>query len=111
MNNITIHGNIGKEPEMRYNPEGKPMTSFSVGLYTGKKDGQYLPSVWVRVTAWDDLAEQAGKLSKGQRVKVSGIPRPPRTWKDDKGVEHPAGLEITAREIETENKQEEDMPF
>jgi single-strand DNA-binding protein len=98
MANIKFSGNIGKEPELRFTPEGKAQISFSVALYTGKdKEGNQNPSIWARVYAFGETAEAMGQaLHKGSKVTVEGTPRPARTWVDKEGVEHPAGLEVTA---------------
>lgn len=98
MANIKFSGNIGREPELRFTPEGKAQVTFSVALYTGKnKDGEYNPSLWARVYAFGDTAEAMHQqLHKGSKVTIEGTPRPSRTWKGDDGVERPAGLEVTA---------------
>jgi len=98
MANIKFSGNIGREPEFRFTPEGKAQVTFSVALYTGKnKDGEYNPSIWARVYAFGDTAEAMHQqLHKGSKVTIEGTPRPSRTWKGDDGVERPAGLEVTA---------------
>lgn len=99
--NIKFSGRVGKEPELRFTPEGKAVLTFSVSLYTGgsKKDG-YTPSVWVRVSAWEDLAAKTNELiGKGDVVTVAGLAKAPRTYKNSEGVEVSAGLEVTASEI------------
>lgn len=116
MANIKFSGNIGKEPELRYAPDGKPILNFSVALYTGgtKKSG-YNESVWVRVSAFDELAERMGDtLTKGAKITITGTPRPPRVWQDKDGNARPAGLEVTAYEIELGDGfkvESEDVPF
>jgi len=101
MSNIKFSGNIGKDPDLRYTPEGKAVISFSVALYTGKdrETHEPTPPVWVRVTAYGDTAEKMGKvLKRGSKVTIEGTPRSPRMWTDKEGVERPAGLEVTAWE-------------
>lgn len=99
--NIKFSGRVGKEPELRFTPEGKAILTFSVSLYTGgTKDKGYTPSVWVRVSAWEDLAAKTNELiSKGDVVTVTGLAKTPRTYKNSEGVEVSAGLEVTASEI------------
>ena len=56
---VTIVGNVGKEPEMRYTPSGQAVTSFSVATnrtYT-TKDEQVKETVWFRITTWGKQAE------------------------------------------------------
>ena len=100
MSNIKFTGTIVKEdPILRYMPDGvKCVANFSVSLYTGKNAaGEYNPSQFVRVEAWDDLAQEINNmLHRKDRVTVEGWILPPRTWKDKDGVEHPAGLEVKA---------------
>ncbi|MHB8961991.1 MAG: single-stranded DNA-binding protein [Saccharofermentanales bacterium] len=101
MNNIKFSGNIGKEPTLRYTPEGKAVLSFSVSLYTGgSRTEGYKPSRWIGVTAWEQLAEDMNAtLTKGAKVTVSGMVKPPRNYTRD-GAEVDAGLEVTASLIE-----------
>lgn len=101
MENITIAGRIGREPESRYTPTGKATLTFSMSLYTGgNKESGYKDSVWVRVIAWDDLAEKwIDKIHKGEPVTITGRVDAPRTWVDKGGETRSAGLEITANRI------------
>ena len=71
-----IVGNVGRDPEMRYTPNGTAVTNFSVAVsrkYTGK-DGQPVEkTTWFRVTAWGKLAETCNEyLAKGRLVLVEG---------------------------------------
>jgi single-strand DNA-binding protein len=123
--NIKFSGNVGKEPEMRYTPAGKPITTFSVALYTGgTKDKGYNEPVWVRVSAWEALAETVNNtIKKGMKVTVSGQPQSPRTYENKTtGETRSAGLEVTAYEVvegdalnqdQLDNKDEysEEIPF
>lgn len=75
---IVITGNIGKDPELRYTPNGKAVVSFSVGntprrLNQASQQWEDGITVWDRVEAWDSLAENAGKsLVKGASVIIVG---------------------------------------
>ena len=42
MNKIIVIGNLGRDPEMRYTPNGQGVTSFSVGSITGELPDRYL---------------------------------------------------------------------
>jgi len=96
-----IVGHLGRDPEMRFTPNGKPVTNFSVAVsrkFTGK-DGQTVEKTkWFRVTAWDKLAELCNQyLKKGRLVLVAGeIDASAYTSQDG---EPKAGLELTAREV------------
>ena len=107
MSNIKFTGTIIKDPEIRFTPEGKEVLTFSIPLYTGgNKQNGYKPSVYVRVTAWEELAEQWQTLTKGTKVTVTGTPQPSRTYEQD-GETKSAGLEVTANEIVIGNTFEE----
>jgi single-strand DNA-binding protein len=71
-----IIGNLGKDPEMKYNAEGKPITTFSVAVSRSWKtpDGQQSEETeWFRVVAWERLAETCNEyLHKGSKVYIEG---------------------------------------
>lgn len=68
---LIIIGNLGSNPEMRFTPNGDPVTSFSVA--TSRKYGEKDETTWFRVTVWGKQAESCGKyLSKGSKVLVEG---------------------------------------
>ena len=75
-NKITIIGNLGSDPEMRYMPSGDPVTSFSVATNRRyrNRDGQTVDETeWFRVNAWGRLAETTNQyLEKGSLVYVEG---------------------------------------
>ena len=74
---IMFIGNLGRDPEMRYMPNGKPVTQFSVAVSHSKPDGQGgwvdEGTDWFRVSVFGDRAERAAEqLRKGNRVFVEG---------------------------------------
>jgi len=74
---IMIIGNLGRDPEMRYTPNGKPVTQFSVAVSHSKPDGQGgwvdEGTDWYRVSVFGDRAERAAEqLRKGNKVFVEG---------------------------------------
>jgi single-strand DNA-binding protein len=73
---IIIVGNLGRDPEMRYTPNGAPVTSFNVASsrqYTNSKGERVKETVWFRVSAWNKLAETCNNyLHKGSKVLVEG---------------------------------------
>lgn len=79
---IIIVGNLGRDPEMRYTPQGTPVTNFSVAtnrMYTNANGEQIKETIWFRVSAWGRLAETCNQyLKRGMRVLVEGrlIPDP-----------------------------------
>ncbi len=75
-NKITIIGNLGRDPEMRYTPSGSPVTTFSVATnrrYTTQDGETRDETEWFRVSAWNRLAENTNQyLRKGSLVYVEG---------------------------------------
>ena len=74
---IMIIGNLGRDPEMRYTPSGRPVTQFTVAVSNSKPDGQGgwvdEGTDWYRVSIFGDRAERAAEqLRKGNRVFVDG---------------------------------------
>jgi single-strand DNA-binding protein len=70
-NHITIHGNIGQEPELRFTQSGMAIIEFSVGDTYGKDDKK--KTTWHNVVAFGRLAENfAASAAKGNSVIVSG---------------------------------------
>ena len=61
LNRIMIIGNLGSEPEMRFTPNGKPVTSFRVAtnrVYTAPEGEKRQETDWFTVVTWGKLAEQ-----------------------------------------------------
>jgi single-strand DNA-binding protein len=88
INKVTLIGNLGTDPEMKYTQDGTPVANFSVAInesWTGQ-DGQKHEKVeWARVVAWRKLAEAVGKyLHKGSKVYVEGKLQT-RSWDDQNG--------------------------
>ena len=106
---ITIIGNLGNDPEMKYMPDGTAVTSFSVATnrrWTDSRSGQPQDeTTWFRVSVWRKQAETANQyLSKGKKVLVEGRLKPdaqtggPRLWTRQDGTVA-ASYEITADNI------------
>ena len=76
MNKIIVIGNLGRDPEMRYTPNGQMVTSFSVASnrrYTTASGEQREETEWFNCSAWGRLAETCNSyLTKGQQVYVEG---------------------------------------
>ena len=74
---IQIIGNLGRDPELRYTPNGRPVATFSVAVNQATKNqqtGEWIEATdWFRVSVWGDRAERAAEnLRKGTRVFVDG---------------------------------------
>ena len=76
MNKIIVIGHLGRDPEMRYTPNGQSVTSFSVASsrrYTTSSGEQREETTWFNVSAWGKLAELCNQyLTKGRQVYVEG---------------------------------------
>ena len=76
MNKIIVIGHLGRDPEMRYTPNGQSVTSFSVASsrrYTNSEGEQKEETEWFNVSAWGRLADLCNQyLSKGRQVYVEG---------------------------------------
>lgn len=103
---VIIAGRLGGDPEMRYMPDGTPVTNFSVATnrrWTDSASGEPREeTIWFRVSVWRRQAESANEyLSKGRQVLVEGRMRPdpqtggPRVWTAQDGTVR-ASYEITA---------------
>jgi single-strand DNA-binding protein len=107
INRITIIGNLGNEPEMRFTPSGRPVTSFRVATnwrYTTPEGERKEETEWFSVVAWGRLAEQCNQfLTKGRLVYVEGRLRL-RTW-DGQDGQRRARNEIVADRVKFLDRQ------
>jgi single-strand DNA-binding protein len=101
LNKITIIGNLGRDPEIRYLPSGKPVANFSVAVSrtTRPPEGEAREETeWFRVEAWDRLGETCAEyLKKGSKVYVEGRLRT-REYEDRAGQKRTA-VEIVANDM------------
>ncbi len=127
---LTIIGFVGVEPQMRYTPDGTPVTNFSVATrqVVSKERVADCPSgwkeslngknweltTWFRVTCWRKLAEAVNEfVGKGQQVFVEGElkgeaqngSQNPRIWTGNDG-EAKASYEVTARTVKFLGKRD-----
>ncbi len=76
MNKIIVIGHLGRDPGMRYTPNGQAVTSFSVASsrrYTTSGGEQREETEWFNVSAWGKLGETCNQyLTKGQQVYIEG---------------------------------------
>ena len=131
LNKVMIIGNLGRDPEMRYTPSGRPVTSFSVGTnrsWTTPEGERRDETEWFNVVAWGNLAEICKNyLAKGRQVYIEGRLQT-RRWDDQEGKKH-SSVEIVANEMiilgerakhseetaapagEAPNNEEDEFPF
>ncbi len=106
---IQIVGNLGRDPELRYTPSGRPVTEFSVAVNQSTKNaqsGEWVEATdWFRVSIWGDRGERAAEnLRKGNRVLVDGRFRT-REYEAKDGQKR-MSLEITADTVLPLDKRE-----
>lgn len=101
LNKVMIIGHLGRDPEMRFTPSGRPVTTFTVATnrFWNTGDGEkHTETEWFNVVAWGNLAEICKQyLLKGQQVYVEGRLQT-RRWEDGEGVKH-TNVEIVASEM------------
>jgi single-strand DNA-binding protein len=101
LNKVMIIGNVGNDPEMRFTPNGNPVTSFSVAtnrLYTTTDGERKQETEWFSVVSWGRLAEQCNQfLAKGRSVYTEGRLRT-RTWESEDGQRHHR-IEVVANRV------------
>jgi single-strand DNA-binding protein len=102
-NKASFIGNLGRDPEMRYTPSGKPVTNFSVAVnnqYPGADGETVKETLWVKAVTWGATAEAANKyLKKGMQVYIEGRIQPIKIWTGTDG-EPRADLELTVSEMQ-----------
>lgn len=99
---IILVGNLGSDPEMRYTPNGVPVTSFSLAVnkrWTSQDGQKQDKTTWYRISAWRKEAELASQyLTKGRQVLVVGELDEARMFTGRDGQVH-VSLEVTAHTI------------
>ncbi|MBI2851882.1 MAG: single-stranded DNA-binding protein [Chloroflexi bacterium] len=107
VNKIIIIGNLGGEPEMRFTPNGRAVTSFSVATnwrYTTADGDRREETEWFTVVTWGKLAEQCNQfLNKGRLVYVEGRLRT-HSWEGQDGQKHSRN-EIVANRVSFLDRQ------
>jgi single-strand DNA-binding protein len=120
---LTIVGNLGRDPEMKYTPSGKAVTNFSVAVNTRWTNGDGTDGervTWFKVACWGKLAEVTNEyLAKGRRVLVTASRIEAEAYIDKEG-EPRAALKVTADAVKfldgkgeevAEVEEKEEIPF
>jgi len=132
VNKMIVIGNLGGEPEMRFTPAGRPVTSFNVATnwrYTTAEGERKEETEWFSVVTWGKLAEQCNQfLAKGRLVYIEGRLRM-HTWEGQDGqkryrneivasrvsfLDRQAGAPLVGEKTEEGGVEEmgaEDIPF
>jgi len=104
---LMIVGNLGADPELRYLPDGTPVTNLRVATnrkWTDKAGNPHDETTWFRVSVWGKSAEACNQyLSKGRQVMVIGRLKAdeggnPRTYQANDGSTR-ASYEVTAEDV------------
>jgi len=111
---IFLAGNLGRDPELRYTPNGTPVTQFSVATnekWTGQDGQQQERTIWWRVSVWGKQGEAVSQyLRKGSQVFVEGRMDPdpetggPKLWTRKDGRTG-ASYEVVARRVQFVGKR------
>jgi single-strand DNA-binding protein len=125
LSKVILVGNLGSDPEMRYTPNGKAVTSFSLATnrrYTTSGGENREETDWFRISVWGKQAEQCNQfLSKGKQVYVEGRLHA-RNWEGQDGQTR-TSLEVAAERVlflgrrattslpEEGELEPEDLPF
>jgi len=95
---MTVIGNIGKSVDMKFTPQGKAVTEFSVAVNEGK--GENKKTEWVKIVAWEKVAEILNEYAKpGSKIFLSGSCKV-EAWIDKNSGEAKAQNVLTVREFE-----------
>jgi single-strand DNA-binding protein len=104
---LTIVGNLGRDPELRYTPQGTPVTTINVGVnreYKNAQEQSVKETTWFRCTVWGKMAEVCKQyLVKGNKVGILGRLTPdssgnPRVWDKQDGTKG-ASFEVHVEQI------------
>lgn len=108
LNRATLIGNLGKDPELKYTPQGTPVATFSIATSSRYKDkqGEWQDKTeWHNITAWQRLAEICGQyLHKGSKVYIEGRIET-QSWEKD-GQKHYKTVIIAQELIMLSGKEE-----
>lgn len=102
-NQVTLLGNLTRDPELRYTPQGVAVCEFALAVnrkFT-KKSGEKVEEVaFVDITCWNRLAEISAEfLSKGRPVLVAGHLTQDR-WEDEATGQKRSKLRVVAESLQ-----------
>lgn len=101
LNKVMLIGNLGRDPEMRYTPSGRPVTAFSLAVdrtWASAEGERHEETDWFNIVAWGELAETCNRyLRKGDRIYIEGRLKA-RSWEGKDGQKHEL-TEVIAGEL------------
>lgn len=102
VNKVILVGNLGKDPEVKYTPQGTPVAKLTLATNERykDKDGQWQDRTeWHNVVLWQRLAEIAGEyLKKGGKVYIEGRLQT-RSWEDKQTNQKRYMTEVVASDL------------
>jgi single-strand DNA-binding protein len=102
VNKVTLLGNLGKDPEVKYTPSGTPVAKLTLATNERYKDkgGEWQDRTeWHNIVLWQRLAEIAGEyLKKGSKVYIEGRLQT-RSWDDKQTNQKRYMTEIVASDL------------
>ncbi len=102
LNRVTLIGNLGKDPEVKYTPSGTPVAKLTLATNERYKDknGEWQDRTeWHNVVLWQRLAEIAGEyLKKGGKVYIEGRLQT-RSWDDKQTNQKKYMTEVVASDL------------
>ena len=102
VNKVILIGNLGKDPEVKYTPNGTALAKFSLATnerYKDKEGNWQDRTEWHNIVAWQRTAEIAGEyLKKGRSVYIEGRIQT-RSWDDKETGQKKYMTEIVAQDL------------
>lgn len=102
VNKVILIGNLGKDPEVKYTPNGVPVAKFSLATNERYKDkaGDWQDRTeWHNIVAWQRLAEIVGEyVKKGSKIYIEGRLQT-SSWEDKQSGEKKYRTEIVAQDL------------
>lgn len=102
VNKVILVGNLGKDPEVKYTPNGVPVAKFSIATNEKFKDksGEWQERTeWHNIVAWQRLAEIIGEyVKKGSKIYIEGKLQT-SSWEDKQSGEKKYRTEIVAQDL------------
>jgi len=112
INKVILVGRLGKDPEVRYTPDGTMVTTFNMATdesYKDKNGEKVQKTEWHKVVTYRKLAEICGNyLVKGKLVYIEGKIQT-RSWEDKEGVKRYA-TEIIANDMQMLDSKGQSRP-
>lgn len=103
VNRVTILGNLGQDPDLRYTPSGSAVCNFSVATteaWNDRDGNRQETTEWHRIVVWNKQAENCAKyLAKGRTVYVEGKLQT-RSWDDKATGQKRYATDIVAQTVQ-----------